>query len=96
MFFLEPEVKTSKGQAPSEDPNMDDELDGLPVFGADEDEWEMDSSFKQQVYSQLERNSDNEGVGDKNERQDGAPTTVADAGKFEFLESFIKQTVLEN
>lgn len=59
---------------------MDDELDGLPVFGADEDDWEMDSSFKQQVYSQLERNSDDEeGVGDKNESQDGVPTTGADA-----------------
>nr|XP_055027739.1 zinc finger MYM-type protein 4 isoform X5 [Misgurnus anguillicaudatus] len=80
MESSEPEVKTSKGQAPSEDPNMDDELDGLPVFGADEDEWEMDSSFKQQVYSQLERNSDDEGgVGDKNESQDGVPTTGADA-----------------
>ncbi|KAI7804652.1 putative zinc finger MYM-type protein 4-like, partial [Triplophysa rosa] len=74
------EVQTSNDQgvgssAPS-DARMDEELDGLPVFGTDDDDWEMDSTFSQRVFSQLDRNSDDE---DKNDSRDGAPTTVANA-----------------
>ncbi|KAA0710947.1 Zinc finger MYM-type protein 4 [Triplophysa tibetana] len=74
------EVQTSNDQgvgssAPS-DARMEEELDGLPVFGTDDDDWEMDSTFSQRVFSQLDRNSDDE---DKNDSRDGAPTTVANA-----------------
>ncbi|XP_052001833.1 zinc finger MYM-type protein 4-like isoform X2 [Xyrauchen texanus] len=58
----------------SQDSTMEDELDGLPVFGADEDDWDMDFSSSHKVYTRIARNSD-----DKNESQDGAPTSGADA-----------------
>uniref|UniRef100_A0A8C1XPZ8 Si:ch211-266o15.1 n=1 Tax=Cyprinus carpio TaxID=7962 RepID=A0A8C1XPZ8_CYPCA len=65
------EIKTSadQGESSSGQP-VDDELDGLPVFGTDEDDWEIDSSFAQKALEQMERNSD-----DKNESQDGVPTS---------------------
>lgn len=84
------EVETSKDQgvgssAPS-DARMDEELDGLPVFGTDDDDWEMDSTFSQRVFSQLDRNSDDDNDEDKNDSRDEAPTT-ANAG--EFLKSYL-------
>lgn len=87
MFFLcsvELEVKTSadQGESSSGQP-VDDELDGLPVFGTDEDDWEIDSSFAQKALEQMESD-------DKNESQDGVPTSGADAGEFE--NEFAKQT----
>lgn len=91
MFFLYPlelEVKTSadQGESSSGQP-VDDELDGLPVFGTDEDDWEIDSSFAQKALEQMEKNCD-----DKNESQDGLPTSGADAG--EFKNEFTEQTVI--
>ncbi|XP_056623010.1 zinc finger MYM-type protein 4 isoform X2 [Triplophysa dalaica] len=72
------EVQTSNdqgvGSSGPSDARMEEELDGLPVFGTDDDDWEMDSTFSQRVFSQLDRNSDDE---DKNDSRDGAPTTVA-------------------
>ncbi|RXN08835.1 zinc finger MYM-type 4-like protein [Labeo rohita] len=67
------EVKTSadQGESSSGQP-VDDELDGLPVFGTDEDDWEIDSSFAQKALEQMESD-------DKNESQDGVPTSGADA-----------------
>ncbi|KAF4102022.1 zinc finger MYM-type protein 4 isoform X1 [Onychostoma macrolepis] len=69
------DVKTSadQGEGSSGRP-VDDELDGLPVFGTDEDDWEIDSSFAQKALEQMEKNCD-----DKNESQDGLPTSGADA-----------------
>ncbi|XP_059374636.1 zinc finger MYM-type protein 4-like isoform X1 [Carassius carassius] len=69
------EIKTSadQGESSSGQP-VDDELDGLPVFGTDEDDWEIDSSFAQKALEQMEKNSD-----DKNESQDRVPTSGADA-----------------
>ncbi|KAI2654206.1 Zinc finger MYM-type protein 4 [Labeo rohita] len=63
------EVKTSadQGESSSGQP-VDDELDGLPVFGTDEDDWEIDSSFAQKALEQMESD-------DKNESQDGVPTS---------------------
>uniref|UniRef100_A0A8C2IX19 Si:ch211-266o15.1 n=1 Tax=Cyprinus carpio TaxID=7962 RepID=A0A8C2IX19_CYPCA len=56
-------VKTSadQGESSSGQP-VDDELDGLPVFGTDEDDWEIDSSFAQKALEQMEKICD-----DKNE-----------------------------
>uniref|UniRef100_A0A673HU98 Zinc finger MYM-type protein 4-like n=1 Tax=Sinocyclocheilus rhinocerous TaxID=307959 RepID=A0A673HU98_9TELE len=69
------EITTSADQGESSGGQpVDDELDGLPVFGTDEDDWEIDSSFAQKALEQMERNSD-----DKNESQDGVPTSCADA-----------------
>ncbi|KTF93154.1 hypothetical protein cypCar_00007486 [Cyprinus carpio] len=68
-------VKTSadQGESSSGQP-VDDELDGLPVFGTDEDDWEIDSSFAQKALEQMEKICD-----DKNEGQDGLPASGADA-----------------
>lgn len=74
------------GSSGSSDARMEEELDGLPVFGTDDDDWEMDSTFSQRVFSQLDRNSDDE---DKNDSRDGAPTTVANPGKFTLLKSYL-------
>lgn len=93
MCFLSPEdleVKTSADQGESSSGlPVEDELDGLPVFGTDEDDWEIDSSFAQKAFSQLDGNSN-----DKNESQDGVPTSGADAGEFEHFKSFTKQDVI--
>ncbi len=88
LYALELEVKTSadQGESSSGQP-VDDELDGLPVFGTDEDDWEIDSSFAQKALEQMEKNCD-----DKDESQDGLPTSGADAGEFE--NNCTKQTVI--
>lgn len=90
MSFLSPlelEVNASADQGESSSGlPVEDELDGLPVFGTDEDDWEIDSSFAQKAFSQMDGNSN-----DKNESQDGLPTSGAEAGEFENVKSFTKQ-----
>jgi len=87
LSFLSPlelEVKASADQGESSSGlPVEDELDGLPVFGTDEDDWEVDSSFAQKAF---DGNSN-----DKNESQDGLPTSGAEAGEFEHFNSFTKQ-----
>lgn len=84
MSFLSPlelEIKASADQGESSSGlPVEDELDGLPVFGTDEDDWEIDSSFAQKAFSQMDGNSN-----DKNESQDGLLTSGAEAGEFNLL-----------
>ncbi|XP_051502519.1 zinc finger MYM-type protein 4-like isoform X1 [Myxocyprinus asiaticus] len=74
------DTSTDQGEGSNAQPersqvgSVEDELDGLPVFGADEDDWDVDFSSNHKVYSRIVRNND-----DKNESQDGAPTSGADA-----------------
>ncbi|XP_077095202.1 zinc finger MYM-type protein 4 isoform X2 [Siphateles boraxobius] len=70
---LEVKASADQGESSSGLP-VEDELDGLPVFGTDEDDWEIDSSFAQKAFSQMDGNSN-----DKNESQDGLPTSGAEA-----------------
>ncbi|XP_009291177.1 zinc finger MYM-type protein 4 isoform X2 [Danio rerio] len=61
------EVKSSGDQGESSSGQLgDEELDGLPVFGTDEDDWEVDSSFAQKAFSQTDGNS--------NDKNDAAAT----------------------
>lgn len=51
-------MKSSGDQGESSSGQLaDEELDGLPVFGTDEDDWEVDSSFAQKAFNQTDGNS---------------------------------------